>query len=172
MIFKEKIITISFFILFLSIISSMIFRNISFLLFGLFIIIFLFYIYLYNNEIKNKNKETLDFQNKDIINNKLCVKPTKNNPFMNPNILEKSNLNYSSCDIQNNKIKYNMNYLFKQPVFKDVLDIYDRNFSERQFYTVPATTIPNNQEAFSKWLYHREKTCKENNGERCYYNIM
>ena len=170
--FKDKIITISIFIIFISTIASLIFRNIVFLLFGIIIIVFLYYIYLFNNEMKTKLKEKMDVQDLDFLENKLCVKPTKNNPFMNPNILEKSNLTYKSCNIQNKKIKSNMNNFFKQPIFKDVIDIYDRNFSERQFYTIPATSIPNDQEGFSKWLYGREKTCKENNGERCYYNII
>jgi hypothetical protein len=170
--FKDKILLISYFVIFISIIASLIFRNISFLLFGIIIIIFLFYVYLFNNEIKIKTRENLDVENLDFLENKLCVKPTKDNPFMNPNILEKSNLTYKSCNIQNNKIKTNMNNYFKEPVFKDVIDIYDRKFSERQFYTIPATSIPNDQESFSKWLYGRGKTCKENNGERCYYNII
>jgi hypothetical protein len=37
---------------------------------------------------------------------------------------------------------------------------------------MPSTTIPNNQEAFSKWLYYRKESCKEGNGEQCFNNIM
>ena len=91
---------------------------------------------------------------------------------MNPNLLNNTNPNYRACNIQIKKIKNKINDYFKIPVFKDVIDIYDRNFSERQFYTIPSTTIPNDQEGFSKWLYARDKSCKENNGERCYNNIM
>lgn len=170
--FKEKLLIISGFICFVSFIASLIFRNIAYILFGLIICIFLFYIYLYNQEIKIKTKEGLDINDTDIIDNKLCIKPTKENPFMNPSLLNKTNLNYQSCNFQNKKIKTEMNDFFKTPVFKDVIDLYDRKFSERQFYTVPATTIPNEQDKFAKWLYGREKTCKENNGEKCYYNII
>lgn len=170
--FKEKLILLSGLILFISFIATLIFRNISFLLFAIIMNVFLFYIYLYNEEVRIKVKEKLDNEHRDIINNKLCVKPTNDNPFMNPNILEVSNLNYSSCDIDNTKIKKQMNNYFKNPVYKDVIDIYDRKFSERQFYTMPSTTIPNDQDSYLKWLYSRKKTCKENNGQQCYYNIM
>ncbi len=170
--FKEKILLISGFILFISLIATLIFKNISFLLFGIINGIFLFYIYLYNEEVKIKVKETLDIENRDIINNRLCVKPTKDNPFMNPNILEVSNLNYSACDVDNKKVRKGIDTYFKDPVYKDVIDIYDRKFSERQFYTMPSTTIPNDQDSYVKWLYSRGKTCKENNGEQCYYNII
>ncbi len=170
--FKEKIIIIAISIGFISLIASLIFRNISFILFGLILCVFLFYIYLYNEEVKIKTKEKLHINNNDMINNRLCVKPTKDNPFMNPNLLNKINPNNKACNIQIKKIKDKINDYFKTPVFKDVIDIYDRKFSERQFYTIPATTIPNDQEGFSKWLYATGKTCKENNGEKCYYNII
>ena len=130
--FKQKLLIIANFILFVAFISTLIFRNISFMLFAIIILIFLYYIYLFNKNNKNKFIEKLNINNIGIIDN---------------------------------------NY-FKTPVYKDVTDIYERNFSERQFYSVPATTIPNDQESFSKWLYFRKPTCKENNGEQCYNNIM
>jgi len=170
--FKEKLITVASVIIFISLIAALIFREIGFILFGLILCIFLFYIYLYNKEVKTKNRETLDFFHRDVINQKTCVKPTKDNPFMNPNIIDKNNLDLNACDVDNRKVRKGIDTYFKDPVFKDVIDIYDRKFSERQFYTVPATTIPNDREAYEKWLYSRDKTCKENNGDRCYYNII
>ena len=68
--FKDKILLISYFVIFISIIASLIFRNISFLLFGIIIIIFLFYVYLFNNEIKIKTRENLDVENLDFLENK------------------------------------------------------------------------------------------------------
>ena len=34
--------------------------------------------------------------------------------------------------------------------------------SQRNFYTTPSTTIPNDRESFQKWLYNTPQTCKEN----------
>ena len=35
--------------------------------------------------------------------------------------------------------------------------------SQRQFYTLPSTTIPNDpNNDFGKWLYNSSQTCKEN----------
>ena len=171
--FKEKLITLAKLILFISLILSLIFRTISFILFGLILILFLYYIYLYNQESKKKIREELNINNRDIINNSYCVKPSKDNPFMNPNIITNiNNYDIKACNIDNVKIKNQMNNYFKTPVYKDVVDIYEKKFSDRQFYTMPSTTIPNDQEAFSKWLYSRQKTCKENNGNQCFNNIM
>jgi len=170
--FKEKLITVASVIIFISVIAALIFREIGFILFGLIMCIFLFYIYLYNEEVKEKRRKKLDFFHRDIINQKTCIKPTKDNPFMNPNFIDKTNVNLNACNIDNTKIKNGIDTYFKNPVYKDVIDIYDRKFSERQFYTMPASSIPNDREKYLDWLYYREKTCKENNGERCYYNII
>jgi hypothetical protein len=170
--FKEKIITLSYLIIFISLITSLIFRKISFFLFGIIIILMLYYVYLYNQQSKNKIREELNIQNRDIINNKFCVKPNVNNPFMNPNVIQNTNNDIKACFIDDAKIKKQINNFFKDPVYKDVNDIYDTNYSQRQFYTMPSTTIPNDQEGFGKWLYSRRKTCKENNGEQCFNNIM
>ena len=36
---------------------------------------------------------------------------------------------------------------------------------ERQFYTTPINTIPNDQTEFAKWLYDSGPTCKEKTTE-------
>ena len=58
---------------------------------------------------------------------------------------------------------------------KDASDIFDHSNSNRQFYTVPGNTFPNNRDTFMKWCYSRPKTCKEGNGAQCvanqYYNL-
>ena len=36
--------------------------------------------------------------------------------------------------------------------YRDPNDIYNRISSERQFYTTPNTTVPNDQTGFAKWL--------------------
>ena len=93
---------------------------------------------------------------------------------MNPTIIDyaNSNNNIKACPFDKEIVKDNINTYFKQNVYKDINDIYERNFSERQFYTVPSTTIPNDRQSFEKWLYYRDKTCKENNGIQCYNNII
>ena len=172
MTFKEKIIILANFILFISFIASLVFRTFSFILFAIIILILLYYVYLYNNDNKKKSIENLGLHNIDIIDNNYCIKPSKENPFMNPNIITEYDKNIKACNIENSKIKFNIDTFFKTPVYKDVTDIFETNFSQRQFYTVPASTIPNDQESFSHWLYYRKKTCKENNGEQCFNNIM
>ncbi len=174
MTFKEKLLAIVNLIIFLSLIFSLIFRNIIFILLGIILLIFIFYIYLFDEQNKIDTNETLSNRNLGFYNNNICVKPSLNNPFMNPSIVDytNNNNNIKACPFNKEEINTNINTYFKENVFKDINDIYERNFSERQFYTVPSTTIPNDRESYEKWLYYRDKTCKENNGIQCLNNII
>jgi len=172
--FKDKILAITNIIIFISLILSLITKNIAFILFGIILIIFLYYIYLYNDKVIIDTNETLKNRNLSIVDNKLCVIPTIENPFMNPSIIDytNNNNNIKSCPIDKDIINNNINNYFQQNVYKDVNDIYEREFSARQFYTMPSTTIPNDRKSYEDWLYYRGKTCKENNGVQCYNNIL
>ena len=172
--FKDKLLAIVNLIIFLSLVFSLIFKNFIFILLGIILLIFIFYIYLFDEEVKINMNETLSNRNLAFYDNKICVKPSIDNPFMNPSIIDykNSNNNIKACPFDNKTISDNINNFFKEKVYKDVNDIYQRNFSERQFYTVPSTTIPNDRQSYEKWLYFRDKTCKENNGIQCYNNII
>ena len=175
MIFKDKIISIALFIFIIGLILSLISRNIAFLMICIIINLFLLYVYIYDKQLKKETREKMIIMNRDYVNNEICVKPTIDNPFMNPTIVDITgniNKDKKGCDIDNMRISNDIDKYFSQNVYKDVNDIYDRNYSMRQFYTMPSTTIPNDQESFSKWLYMRRRTCKENNGEQCFNNIM
>ena len=99
------------------------------------------------------------------------VKPTVNNPFMNFNIITDNPNRPGASDVSNEGIKKEANDKFKmssnmssnenQKLFRSTFDLYDRNNSQRQFYTMPSTTLPNDQTAFAKWCYSTGPTCKE-----------
>jgi hypothetical protein len=165
----EKINAIIRLILFTGIIATLIFNDSRYILF--IFIIMLISILIYNYQIdKNKRIEKyLNDNDLDIINNEKCIKPTQENPFMNPSLI--GNNKYKSCSIENEKIKDDIDYYFNNNVFRETDDLYDKSLLDRQFYTVPSTTIPNNREVLTSWLYDRGPSCKENNGEQCYNNL-
>ena len=165
----EKINAIIRLILFTGIIATLIFNDSRYILF--IFIIMLISILIYNYQIdKNKRIEKyLNDNDLDIINNEKCIKPTQENPFMNPSLI--GNNKYKSCSIENEKIKDDRDYYFNNNVFRETDDLYDKSLLDRQFYTVPSTTIPNNREVLTSWLYDRGPSCKENNGEQCYNNL-
>lgn len=132
--------------------------------------------FLYRNELtKKKNgEEFLDKLNlyKDPYTNELCYKPEENNPFMNILISDyKHNPKRAkACNITNGNIKKLATKHFNKNLYRDVGDIFQKNASDRNYYTTPITTIPNDQDAFLKFTYNIDKTCKEGNGRVCYAN--
>ena len=56
---------------------------------------------------------------------------------------------------------------FNHNLFRDVDELWERANSQRQFYTIPNTAIPNNQKEFANWLYRSPGgNCKTDQG-RC-----
>ena len=90
----------------------------------------------YVDETNNKSKSS---------RHRRCTKPSKLNPFMNVLMTDyKDNAERPrACDVENQKIKKSMKSKFEQDIYKNVDDVFDGNYSYRQFYTTPSTTIPN-----------------------------
>jgi hypothetical protein len=118
-------------------------------------------------------KNDSDFKKYNIKPNKYmetCSLPTDENPFMNPLVTDKRTRKGACKTFNNKKLRKVVDDKFGKGLFKDINSVYDRENSQREFYTLPSTTIPNDQEAFGKWLYNTPKTCKEGNGNQCVGN--
>jgi hypothetical protein len=175
MTFEEKLNAVIRLIIFVGIMATLIFNDSRYILFVIIIMIVSIVLYNYQEEKKQQMEKYLNDNTLDIIDNKKCVKPSLNNPFMNPNI---SDIKYSedeqpnACSIENREVQTAMKKFFYSNVFRETDDIYDKKLLERQFYTMPSTSIPNEREKLSDWLYNRGPSCKENNGIQCYNNLF
>ena len=133
-----------------------------------------------NNNLNGEfEDEEVDFDQivddfEDINNNKRCVKPSPENPFMNvmPGDNRRRRLTNACNSYDNSEIQEEINTHFDSRLYKDVSDIFNNRNSQREFYTMPSTTIPNDQETFSKWLYLTPPSCKDGNGNQCVANNM
>lgn len=91
-----------------------------------------------------------------------CRKPTRDNPFMNPRIIDYNNQDQPvACNGDDEDIKDGVEDNFNKDLFRDIDDLFNIKNSQRQFYTVPNTQIPNDQPSFANWLYKTPYTCKE-----------
>lgn len=126
-----------------------------------------------NNEITGVEKlqnELSDATAETTNTTGICTKPTIDNPFMNVTMKDYLNVDPKTgrivdrppaCDSNLPDIKKEIDVGFNNNLFKDVSDVFGKVNSQRNYYTTPNTTIPNDRESFANWLYLAPKTCKE-----------
>ena len=149
---------VRFFILY-SLLCFMIYQNFEVfnpLILTMIITIILFY-------FKNYIKEPFTNNNNKTVIKSLKRTSTPNNPMMNLSIMDYNNNTNIEIDktVTNEEINKNLN----GDLFDDITDVSSKNMFERNFYTTPINTVPNNQTEFAKWLYDKGPTCKEKTTE-------
>ena len=102
-------------------------------------------------------------------NNMKCRISTKDNPFMNNTLTDygKPAVDKACPSYNNVGIQKRVDELFNEDLYRDVNDIFNKNNSQRQYYTVPGNQVPNDQGSFANWLYGTPSTCKEGNQIAC-----
>jgi hypothetical protein len=98
--------------------------------------------------------------------------PTENNPFMNVLITDYTQNpdKKPAADIDNPYVKKAVEAEFNKGLNRDVDDIWEKENSQRQFYSTPATTIPNDRSSFVNWCYSTPYSCKDGNLSNCIYD--
>lgn len=96
--------------------------------------------------------------------------PSPRNPFMNVLVDE---IMYNpdrpeAAPVDSLQVKTNMDDYFRVNWFSDPTDVFGKSQNQRQFITMPSTTIPNDRKSLQDWLYKIPgKTCKEGGREAC-----
>lgn len=140
----------------------------------IFMGLFTFLIFTVDTKNRQSDKQLLDKLGlmEEYTSKKLCQKPTKNNPFMNvlSSDYSENPTRPRACWIEG-KVKKDLKKKFDVNLYRDVGDIFHKTASDRQFYTTPSTTIPNDSMSYAEWLYGGKPSCKEGNGQKCYKNM-
>lgn len=99
-------------------------------------------------------------------NTEKCTKPNKENPFMNFTVGDHmvNPDRPQACPLDMVRDEQIKNYRFN--IFPDPADLYGKTITDRNFYTLPSTTIVNDQEGFLKYLYGDFGKCKSE-GKDC-----
>jgi len=109
---------------------------------------------------KNKEESLFSVDEIEEFKKNTCRRPTKDNPFMNPNITDYNGDPPVACNSDDEDIKDSMTVNYNHKLFRDVDELWERENSQRQFYTIPNTGIPNLQKEFANWNWKVPKTCK------------
>lgn len=103
------------------------------------------------------------------LQNASCRSSSSENPFMNIQLGDFTQcpatdplLDVAACNADDEDVKNDMRVNFNHELFRDVDELWEKHNSQRQFYTMPNTTVPTNQTEFARWLYRTPEICKEN----------
>ena len=106
----------------------------------------------------------------DPVKDSVQTNPTPKNPFMNVLVDE---LKYNpkrapAASVLDPEVKLTLDEFFKTEFYNDPTDVFGKNQGQRQFVTMPSTSIPNDVDSYQNWLYRIPgKTCKEGGREAC-----
>jgi hypothetical protein len=96
--------------------------------------------------------------------------PSPRNPFMNVLVdeIKYNPKRVEAKSVEDPVVKSTMDDYFRVNWFSDPTDVFGKSQNQRQFVTMPSTTIPNDRESLQNWLYKIPgKTCKEGGREAC-----
>ena len=149
--------TITRCLLYLIIISYLLFKNIIFII---ILIIIIIYIIMLNN---NQNKIINKTNNIEINNEVECRDSTVNNPMANPYVVG-SKLNIKACkNLDSLKVLNNLRF----NVYEDSNRPQNIKILERSYYTLPVTDYPNDINSFINELYKTSKKSCKKDAENC-----
>jgi hypothetical protein len=161
---EQKLNAITRFFIYLGVILALLRRDARYLMFGVLAAAIVYPIYEFEQKERVRAETFLKKNNLAFVNEKPCTATQIENPFMNPTIAD---IQYNPQRPEACPPSEAVDENFNERVFKDVTDIWGKDYSAREFYTVPNTTIPNKQGELAEWLYGTGATCKEGNGVEC-----
>jgi hypothetical protein len=125
------------------------------------IIILLISMYLGSTEnftLDNATPVEVDFRNE--LDVRICQNPTIDNPFMNYTVGDMITSPDRPPACKYDDAKKEMEIDFRSKLYSDPNDMWGRNISSRQFYTMPNTAIVNDQVGFGKACFGTSGDCK------------
>ena len=96
--------------------------------------------------------------------------PSNANPFMNVLVPEyKYNPDRApAAEVDDPTVKQGLDDFFRTNFYNDPTDVFGKSQDQRQFITMPSTSIPNDRESFMQWCYNIvPQNCKSGGREGC-----
>ncbi len=119
-----------------------------------------------------KNQYKYSYDEIDEYKKSTCRRPSESNPFMNPTVNDFGAVSPpQACNIDDDDIDHEIHENFNKNLFTEVSDLFERNNSQRQFYSIPGSAVPDTV-GFANWLYSPEGTCKTDQMKCMSYNDL
>jgi hypothetical protein len=99
-----------------------------------------------------------------------CERPRADNPFGNVLLTDyiDNPAKPGACDYED--VTDETKEAFNSRLYRNLDDVYEKKNSQRQFYTMPSTTIPNDTEAYREFVFGIKTNCKTNPKQCTGYN--
>jgi Family of unknown function (DUF5762) len=158
------------FFIYLGVVLALIMGNYRYLFMPIFAALITVLLYEYEKVKRQRAERFLRENELDVVQDTVCQRSTVENPFMNPSIADITDNpeRPSACRVSRPEVQEVIQKNFNARYYQDVNDVFGKFASQREFYTMPNTQIPNDRESFAKWCYGLGKTCKEGNGLQCW----
>jgi hypothetical protein len=183
--FSERINAIVRASIYIGIIMMLVHNNYLYIYLPIIVMVSTYMVYIYQSKEIKENYRNLPRQLDPVTENPLldryinslkekekvkCIPTTVDNPFMNALAADDRRRGPACSTLNNVELANKVEANFSNNLYKDVNDIFNRNHSERQYYTMPSTTFANEQGKFAQWLYGGPPTCKEST-DKCISNL-
>ena len=91
-----------------------------------------------------------------------CARPNDANPFGNVLLTDyvDNPARAEACDYED--VEDEAKKAFNARLYRNLDDVYEKKNSQRQFYTMPSTSIPNDTEAYREFVFGIKTNCKTN----------
>jgi hypothetical protein len=152
---------------------AIVLRDSRYLFMGILALFFSAVAFEFERAKRKRTEKFLEVRDLDVVDNTVCARSTVDNPFMNMSIADIHDRpdRPKACNTAQPAVGAVIERNFNARLFRPVDDLWGNQSSQRQFYTMPATTLPNDRDRFSSWVYGRGPTCKEGNGGQCLRNM-
>lgn len=140
------------FSIYLFVILSLLNNSLTYLLIPVFVVLLSLFVHIFGDSVERMGPGPQYFY------------PTKANPMMNPNLANDADFDKKRPDMDSPEVQSEIKKKFYSGLFRDVDDLWEKNNSERQFYSVPFDGFILNPHTtkFANWLYNKgQPTCKE-----------
>lgn len=156
--------------IYLGVTLALLMRDSRYVFLGIVAMFFSVAAYEYERSQGAKAEEFLEAKGLDVVDAGLCARTTVDNPFMNPSIGDAPD-RPKACNATHPAVRAAVDRNFYARLFRPADDLWNNKSSQREFYTMPSTTVPNDRGRFTDWAYGRGASCKEGNGAQCYRNL-
>jgi hypothetical protein len=170
--FSERINALTRFVLYGTILMYVVRRNPTHVLVGLAIVAILAFIHhgrgvetFTDNSLSLDDAVFSDFtapEKPGVPSGPGCIRPTTDNPFGNVLLTDITDNPGRSAACPYNDIEKEIKDKFNERLYRNVDDVYEKKNSQRQFYTMPVTSIPNDVETYREFVFGIKKNCKTN----------